>query len=938
MLRPRGVVSRLLITQNTALQFRSRYPHRLIVHCQHRLSHTPSSTPPQETEGKSADPAPHQQLEQKPPQQEEEDTKPPPKKRASSPAATTKPSDAKSAAPSSADAPSKSNGRRRSVPLSVPRRHVQLRELIDPMPPILARSNLEARIMRRESNRSHFEEVPVHTATKKELVETLRVLLDARAKALAERLPSVAATKILAMVSPFKNSDIYVEHLCRAASAELDADFVVLQTRDLFERVPSITALNARVVGTGGGQQVMLMGGGHRRRGDMDFMMRLGGNMAAFVSPSVARVGGGAGEGKRTGNDEMISSVPFPWNRPYRASGGSDLFRFIASETSASGGATASAAEKKPEAVLLIEETLKDVVGAIMELKKKKRNIVVYYRDWMELLAMSGRYADDILKSITGLLRKESGVVFVTPATPTLGKWTGIPGAGRQSRGFPSVLLMRADNEEDEDEEEDEAEEYNDLELDDDKLMDKVIEGRLDYSSLLSHYLGAATVPILPPPRQDLPSFEARLQLDGRRWFKWINVQEMLAIASANGITIELPTLEGQDVGMTYEVTDGLFSDTILERQLLSPAQIERVLLLALGSTSAKANDRANTGESLTVGVDALGQGLEIVTGSIEGMQGATPQRMSLSSREKRLLRQCLIHPAKHVGFSHIGGLSKAKRTVQELIQLPLQRPELFKSGILRQSTTGVLLFGPPGTGKTLLAKAIASESGANFLAVEMGHLQDKYVGENEKNVRALFSLARKLRPCIIFVDEVDALLRKRGHGSPHWAVSTQNDFMSEWDGINSENSGVIVIGATNRPFDLDEAVLRRMPRRILVDLPDEPTRRDILRILLRDEACDEVDLGEIARLTSHYSGSDLKNLCIAAAYHAIREESADGRGDMGGLGGNLAQRRAMKMQHFLSALEDVPASLANEMDSIRQLREWDALFGAKGKGKTIGF
>lgn len=114
----------------------------------------------------------------------------------------------------------------------------------------------------------------------------------------------------------------------------------------------------------------------------------------------------------------------------------------------------------------------------------------------------------------------------------------------------------------------------------------------------------------------------------------------------------------------------------------------------------------------------------------------------------------CYVSPsATGTSFASIGGLAKTKQVIDDLIRLPLRRPDLFNVGVLKSSTTGILLFGPPGTGKTMLAKAVAHESGANFLSVSMSSLSNMYVGENEKNVKALFSLARKMRPCVIFVD-----------------------------------------------------------------------------------------------------------------------------------------------------------------------------------------
>merc|ERR1712070_444864 len=199
------------------------------------------------------------------------------------------------------------------------------------------------------------------------------------------------------------------------------------------------------------------------------------------------------------------------------------------------------------------------------------------------------------------------------------------------------------------------------------------------------------------------------------------------------------------------------------------------------------------------------------------------------------------------VSYENIGGLADVKEMLRQSITYPLKYPRLYQEGIAAEAVKGVLLFGPPGTGKTLLAKAVATEGGATFLSVDPSSVENKWLGESEKNAKAVFTLARRLAPCVVFIDEVDSLLSSREGSSDDSAhgtlTSVKTTMMSEWDGLNSGTNGsgdrVVVIGSTNRPFDLDEAVLRRFPRRILVDLPDLDTRAEILEVTLAENRLD---------------------------------------------------------------------------------------------------
>ena len=177
-----------------------------------------------------------------------------------------------------------------------------------------------------------------------------------------------------------------------------------------------------------------------------------------------------------------------------------------------------------------------------------------------------------------------------------------------------------------------------------------------------------------------------------------------------------------------------------------------------------------------------------------------------------------------------------------------------------------------------MLAKAVATEGGATFLSIDPSTIENKWLGESEKNARAVFTLARKLAPCVIYLDEVDSLLSSRegGDESSHGTLtSVKTTLMQEWDGLRTTKDRVVVIASTNRPFDLDEAVLRRLPRRILVDLPDAHTREEILAVTLAgNRLANDVNLTKIAAQLEGYTGSDIKEICREAVVRVCHERA----------------------------------------------------------------
>ncbi|KAI9154902.1 ATPase family AAA domain-containing protein [Paramyrothecium foliicola] len=237
--------------------------------------------------------------------------------------------------------------------------------------------------------------------------------------------------------------------------------------------------------------------------------------------------------------------------------------------------------------------------------------------------------------------------------------------------------------------------------------------------------------------------------------------------------------------------------------------------------------------------------------------------RRECDSKEEELIAHIVDPSTLHTAFEDVILDQEVLDTVKTLVHLSKLKTEAASQALLSQiQIKGAMLYGPPGTGKTHLARAVAKSTGSNMLVLDASTINGKYVGETEKQIHAAFSLAAKLSPCIIFMDEVDSLFYRRNSCDKSWQRAAITQFLQEMDGLSQSKNTPFVLVATNRPGDLDSAFLRRLPQKIPFGLPNVKARAGILRLFLKDDDLDGVDVNELAALTDGYSGSDLKSLC----------------------------------------------------------------------------
>ena len=273
-----------------------------------------------------------------------------------------------------------------------------------------------------------------------------------------------------------------------------------------------------------------------------------------------------------------------------------------------------------------------------------------------------------------------------------------------------------------------------------------------------------------------------------------------------------------------------------------------------------------------------------------------------------------------NVKFSDIIGMNDMKQTLYEIIIVPQIRPDFFTG--IRKPQRGILLFGPPGTGKTMIAKAIASECKSTFFNISASSLTSKWVGESEKTVKSLFKIAYKKVPSIIFIDEIDSILSKRSENENEATKRLKTEFLIQFDGLGSNtNAKLLVIAATNRPMDLDEALLRRLPKRVYCGPLDENGRFEFIKKVINrvETNLSDDDIREIAKKTNDYSNSDLMELCREAAYQPVRELTTDEIL-------KIKKFRPLVKQDLLIAVQKIRGTLSKKVRD--ELQKWNNQFG----------
>lgn len=291
----------------------------------------------------------------------------------------------------------------------------------------------------------------------------------------------------------------------------------------------------------------------------------------------------------------------------------------------------------------------------------------------------------------------------------------------------------------------------------------------------------------------------------------------------------------------------------------------------------------------------------------------------NIDTRFIQMVYNEVLHPEERIEWEQIAGLKAAKEAIKEIIVWPMVRPDLFHG--LRGPPRALLLFGPPGTGKTLIGKCIASQASATFFSISASSLTSKWVGEGEKMVRALFYAAGKKAPSVIFIDEIDSLLMQRTEGENEGTRRLKTELLIQMDGAKQSKAHILVIGATNRPQEIDEAARRRFVKKLYIPLPDAQARAEMISLIGKKELeIDEKGILRLAEMLEGYSGSDIFNLCREAAMEAVREVSSLSA---------VENLRKITVEDFIKATKQIRKSVSEK--DLEIYTQWSKDFGSMG-------
>ncbi|CDM34041.1 hypothetical protein DTO013E5_1768 [Penicillium roqueforti] len=350
----------------------------------------------------------------------------------------------------------------------------------------------------------------------------------------------------------------------------------------------------------------------------------------------------------------------------------------------------------------------------------------------------------------------------------------------------------------------------------------------------------------------------------------------------------------------------------------------------------------------------AVGANGKVAQGSGKGGKEDDDNGEDADAKKLRsALQGAILSEKPNVKWEDVAGLENAKEALKEAVILPIKFPHLFTGK--RQPWKGILLYGPPGTGKSYLAKAVATEANSTFFSVSSSDLVSKWMGESERLVKQLFNMARENKPAIIFIDEVDALCGPRGEGESEASRRIKTELLVQMDGVGKDSKGVLILGATNIPWQLDAAIRRRFQRRIHISLPDFNARMKMFMLAVGSTPCQmtQTDYRQLADLSEGYSGSDI-SICVqdalmqpirkiqgATHYKKVLDEGVEkvtpcSPGDEGAVEMSWLDIDADKLLEPPLALKDFVKAVKNSRptvsgEDLTRNAEWTQEFGSEG-------